>query len=180
MVVAGFLITVGGIALIPIRLLGGSGGPESPFASVSFALPFIVAGILAIWCERCNRPLILIALGVAVWPLSLVSIVMIPLALPAAALFASGVRRLSRPPIREALVAAATTTGLIYSFFVLLVHKDPRSWSDQSGGGGSTSDIITWAETGISAAILLTTALIVLLTRSASPQRRDTSTLGLG
>jgi hypothetical protein len=164
--------------LIPIRLLGGSGGPESPFASVAFALAFIVAGLLAVWCERRNRPLVLIALGVAVGPLSLVSIVMIPLALPAAVIVAAGAQRLARPRRSEGLVALTTAWGLTVSFMVLLVHQDPRSWSDENSGG-STGDIITWTETGISVAILVAATLIVVLTGSRNERRPDTSTLGL-
>ena len=97
-----------------------------------------------------DRPALLLPAAIILVPLSFVSfaLVTLPLLIPAGMLFAGYVRRSAGgPPARG--TAGGTTlvvlVGLVLAFVVLLFHQDARSWTT-ANGGGSTSDVITYAE----------------------------------
>ncbi len=82
--VASVAVILGGIALVIGHYYGGSpGDPEGWFEAFGFAAPFLGAGFLALVGTLCGRPALVLAAGVALIPTSLLSIVLIPLLLPA-------------------------------------------------------------------------------------------------
>lgn len=64
---------------------------------MSVAAPVFLGRVLAVVGDRRGHPILLIAVARAMFPISLVSIVMWPLLVPAALLFRNGLRRLDRP-----------------------------------------------------------------------------------
>ena len=133
-----------------------AGDPNTPsyiFGCVAFAAPFFAGGLLAVVGDRRGHPLFVVAAGVGLYPISLVSIVMWPLLIPAALLIWQGGRRIDDPTAAEALVSVAIVAGLCGTFAMLVFHKDPATWQAPDGSSGS-SDIITSTESLITLSIL--------------------------
>ena len=67
-----------------VHYYGGlPGEPEGWSAALGFAAPFIGAGFLALVGTRLGRPALVFSAGVALIPMSALSIVLIPLLIPA-------------------------------------------------------------------------------------------------
>ena len=136
---------------------GTPGDPEGWFACVGFAALFIGAGLLALLGTYRERPALLLAAGLAALLMSLVSIVLIPLAIPALLLVT---RALNEQIERRDLAAAALLAIVLVSAFAFLVfHQDPVTWSTPEGTGGS-SNIVTSFEAALS--ISATAAVVVV------------------
>jgi hypothetical protein len=154
----GFVVAIGafvvaaGLALAALRFVGGTPPEQRVEGAVgSLALGAVVAapGVLAILAVR-DRPALLLPAAIVLIPLSFLSfaLVTLPLLIPAVMLLIGYGRRASGRP-----VAVGKTGGTLLAVFVLLtaavvilfIHQDPRSYTT-STGGGSTSDVITFAE----------------------------------
>ena len=154
----GFVVAIGafvvaaGLALAGLRFVGGTPPEQGVEGAVgSLALGAVVAapGVLAILAVR-DRPALLLPAAIVLIPLSFLSfaLVTLPLLIPAVMLLIGYGRRASGRP-----VAVGKTGGTLLAVFVLLtaavvilfIHQDPRSYTT-STGGGSTSDVITFAE----------------------------------
>lgn len=170
MLVAASAVAIAGLALVPFREIArDSASPEGVAASIAFATPYMAAGGLAVRGTVRGRFALVTCVGMSLLPISIVSIVMIPVTLPAAVLIAMGAQHLRSITTTEWLIAAITGFGIVASFFALLVHHDPASWTT-STGSGSTSDVITNTEIVVSLAILGASCLLGL---TLPPSRRS-------
>lgn len=162
----GGLIVVAGAALGVLRYVGGTPSEhrlEGVAGAAALAAVVATPGVLAL-LALADRPALLLAAGTVLVPLSFLSFagVTLPLLIPAAMLFVAYGRRSSMQPIRRgqtALTTAAVLALLVAAVAALFVHQDPRQYSTPTESG-STSDVITVAESLISLA-LVTTALAV-------------------
>lgn len=140
----------GGLALL--RLIGGAPelrGVEA--ASGAFALGAVMAapGVLAL-LSLVERPALLLPAGVLLVPLSFVSFagVTLPLLIPAVMLLVAYGRRCSGPgtyPGQAGVCVVVVVVLVLAAFLALFANEDPRRYSTPTGGG-STSDVITVAE----------------------------------
>ncbi len=115
-----------------------------------------VPGILVLMA-RVDRPLLLLPAATLLFPLSFLSFagVLLPLLIAAALLFVSFGRRSTGRTTqggRAALTAVVVIVLLMAAVVTLFVHEDPRSYTTATGGG-STSDVVTMAESLISLAL---------------------------
>lgn len=155
---AGFVVAIGafvvaaGLALAALRFVGGTPPEQGVEGAVgSLALGAVVAapGVLAMLAVR-DRPALLLPAAIVLMPLSFLSfaLVTLPLLIPAVMLLIGYSRRASGRP-----AAVGKTGGTLLAVFMLLtaavvilfIHQNPRSYTT-STGGGSTSDVITFAE----------------------------------
>jgi hypothetical protein len=149
-------IIVGGLGLMVFHYFAGTpDDPEGWFAAIGFGSPFVAAGTLGLIGSLRKRPALMLAAGVTLVPMSLLSIVLIPLLIPAAVLVAQGAKL--QFDESEFLVPGISIVALLTVMAVLVFHKDPVTWSSPTGGGGS-SDIITATEAFL--AISVGTAVI--------------------
>lgn len=162
-----FVVTIGafvvaaGLALAAIRYVGGTPpeqGVEGAMGSLALGAVVAAPGVLAMLAVR-DRPALLLPAAIVLIPLSFLSfaLVTLPLLIPAVMLLIGYGRRRrssSRPE------AVGTTGGTLLAVFVLLaaavvilfIHQDPRSYTTATGGG-STSDVVTFAESLASLAL---------------------------
>ena len=141
---------------------GSPHDPEGWLSAIGFGAPFIGAGLVGlIGAIRSRGPLMLMA-GVAVLPMSILSVVLIPLVLPAAVLivYASTLGVDSTALAVPIAIAAVLVAALGY----LVFHQDPAEWSTPQGGGGS-SNIVTSTE----ALIAIGAAAFVGLAAATAP-----------
>jgi len=161
----GWLLVLAGLGLAGLRFAGASpadDGPEGMVGALALGAPVMGSGALA-WMSLRDRPALMLPAAVVLVPLSFLSFagVTLPLLVPAAMLFVGYRRRRRLVTLPGARVAV--TLWVVLAFFVgavvvLFAHDDPRAWTTV-GGGGSTSDVITWAESTISL-VLSATALV--------------------
>jgi hypothetical protein len=184
--IAGGAVLGAALALGAVSLAGSGPaqtGPERGAAALAFAAVVGAPGLLALSGDR--RPGRVLAAGIGLVPVALASSagVTLPLLVPAIVLAVLAWR--DRPPtIRAGAAALIAVVGLSAAIAALIVHEDPRSWTtfagrttiadgyETRGGGlpsgargGSSSDVITLAEsTGSLALVALTLAAAVALT----------------
>ncbi len=150
MTVSGVIAIVGGIGLMAVHNLAGSeGDPEGWFAAIGFGAPFVGAGCLAVLGANGDNPALCIAAGLALWPMSLVSVVLFPLLAPATIMVWAGVK--NAPSARSLWLAEALGAALVVVFGFLVLHQDPVTWTTPTGSGGS-SNIVTDFEATLSLA----------------------------
>ena len=153
----GFVVAVGafvaaaGLALAGLRFVGGTPpeqGTEGAIGSLALGAVVAAPGVLAMLAVR-DRPALLLPAAIVLIPLSFLSfaLVTLPLLIPAVMLLIGYGRRSAGHD------ASGTTAGTLLAVFALLagavvvlfIHDDARSYTT-STGGGSTSDVITFAE----------------------------------
>lgn len=150
-VAVGALVVAAGLALAGFRFVGGTPpeqGVEGAIGSLALGAVVVAPGVLAMLAVR-DRPALLLPAAIALIPLSFLSfaLVTLPLLIPAVMLLIGYGRR------SGGYVALGKTAGTLLAVLVLLagavvvlfIHEDPRSYTT-STGGGSTSDVITFAE----------------------------------
>ncbi len=98
-----------------------------------------------------------------------VSIVMVPLIVPAGFMIAA-IRNASMRG-DAVVVSAVLAVGLVTAFGILVFHQDPVTWSTPDGGGSSSS-IATSTEASIS---LMVVTVVVLSAITWSNQRHPTA-----
>ena len=160
----GVVVVAAGLALAGLRFVGGAPperGAEGAVGSLALGAVVAAPGVLAMLALK-ERPVLLLPAAIVLIPLSLLSfaLVTLPLMIPAAMFFVGYGRRSAdrASPVGTAVgTTLAVLIKLVAAVVVLFVHEDPRSWSTATGGG-STSDVITFAESLPS--LLLTAAAI--------------------
>jgi hypothetical protein len=158
------------------RFAGGTPverGVEGALGAFALAAVLSGPGALALLARR-DRPALLLAAGLLLVPLSMVSMagVTLPLLIPAFVFLMAyvRVRPVAPSPRLPAEVVTAAVIGLVViALLALLVHQDPRSYTT-SIGGGSTSDVITVAEAF--ASLALVAAALAAGWFGAAPARR--------
>lgn len=156
--VASVAVVLGGVALVFVHYYGGSpGDPEGWFAALGFASPYIGAGLLTLVGTIRGHPALVLAAGVALIPMSILSIVLMPLLIPAVLLMVHAIQARFDP--QDLAVPAILAFGLVTVLAILVFHQDPVTWS-KPYGGGSSSDIVTTSEAAI--AISATVAAVFI------------------
>lgn len=151
-VTTGALVVMAGLALAAFRFVGGippEQGAEGVFGSLALGVTIAVPGILAILAVH-DRPVLLLPAAITLVPLSFLSFagVTLPLLIPAVMLCIAYGRRSSGhapPKGTSAGSVAAVFMLLVAAVAVLFLHEDPRTYST-ARSSGSTSDVITYAE----------------------------------
>jgi hypothetical protein len=169
-VTSGWATVGAGFVLMAVYYFAGSDGdPKGWYSAAGFAAPFVGAGCLALIGDRFATPLLCVAEGVALAVMSVVSIIVIPLVVPAGFMIAA-IRNAS---IREGalVVPAVLAAGLVGGFAMLVLHEDPVTWSSPDGSG-SSSNIVTSTEASIS---LIVVTIVVLSAITRSKQRHRTA-----
>ena len=157
------LVIAGGAALGVIRYYAGSPHePESSLADVAFAAPSCTAGVLAVAGILMGHRGLVIGAGFALFPISVVSFVMLPLLVPAALLVAYAATLRGTGGALDFAEAALVAVGLPVAFFALLIHDDAATWHSGTSSG-STSDIVTTFEATLSLAITAVVAATAAL-----------------
>ena len=178
---AGWCFVLWGFAFALIRHLGGNqpGFLEEGLGAVAFGAPYTTLGLLAILGSRSNRPALIAFSSMPLLLMSMLSFVMLPLLLPAGFLLARALiglfnrrqQHLGRP---EPFLSFVLPTMPVLAFGFLLFHEDPRSW-ETAGGYYGSSDIVTFAESGLSlgtAAVVIAVS-VVWISRDPSPAPRQ-------
>jgi len=154
----GFIVAVGvfvvaaGFVLAGLRFVGGTPpehGAEGALGSLALGAIVAAPGVLAMLAVR-DRPALLLPAAIVLIPLSFLSFALItlPLLIPAGMLLTGYARRASGRPAPVGTTAGTLVAVLVVlatAVVVLFMHQDPRSYTT-STGGGSTSDVITLAE----------------------------------
>ena len=157
-IAAAVAVVLGGVALVFVHYYGGSAGdPEGWFAALGFAAPFIGAGLVALAGTLRSRPALMLAAGAALIPMSVLSIVLMPLILPAVVLIVRSIQERFEP--QDLAMPAVLAFGLVVVLAIVVFHQDPVTWSTPDGGG-SSSDIVTSLEAAI--AISVTAAAVLI------------------
>lgn len=157
------IVMAAAVGLGIVRYLAGD--PSTPHHIVgcaAFAAPFFTGGLVAFLGERRGHPMFVAAAGIGLWPISLVSIVMWPLLIPAAFLTWKGRQvAATRGPL-DIPVSIAIVAGIWGTFAMLLFHQDPASWQTHHGSA-SSSNIITIGEALVTGAVLVGVVAAALL-----------------
>lgn len=158
---ASISIVVGGVALIFVHYYAGSpDDPEGWLSAVGFAAPFIGAGFVALAGSIRGRAEMVLAAGIAVVPMSVLSVVLFPLVIPASVLVVQAVKQGVRP---QALVLPTVlAAGLVGALAVVVFHQDPAQWSTPDGSG-SSSNIVTATESFIAISAAVSATLVAAL-----------------
>lgn len=124
--------------------------------SIAFGAPFFTCGLIGLLGERRGYPVLVLAAGVALCPISLVSIVLFPVVFPASVMIAAGASGMNRLTITDGLAGALVLVSTWGTFAMLVFHIDPASWATEFGSA-SSSNIITMTESMITFAVLAAT-----------------------
>ena len=169
-VISGWATVGAGFVLMAVHYFAGADGdPEGWYSAAGFAAPFVGAGCLALVGDRFATPLLCAAGGAAWAVMCVVSIIMVPLIVPAGFMIAA-IRNAS---IRgeAVIVSAVFAVGLVTAFGILVFHQDPVTWSTPDGGGSSSNNV-TSTEASIS---LIVVTVVVLCAITWSNQRHPTA-----
>lgn len=156
--IAAVAIVLGGVLLMAVHSFAGSdGGPEGVFSDVGFGAPFVGIGGLALIGLNFDKPVLCRFAGLFLIPMSVVSIVLVPLLIPAAILMFAPVESLGRKGL---VVAPAMFAAVpLITFVILVFHQDPATWTTPDGFSAGSSNIVTSLEASISViGVLLTLA----------------------
>jgi hypothetical protein len=169
-VISGWATIAAGFVLMAVHYFAGADGdPEGWLAATGFAAPFVGAGCLALVGDRFAKPLLCVAGGGALAVMCVVSIIMIPLVVPAGVMIGS-IRNTS-VEADSLVVPAIFAVGLVGAFGPLVFHQDPVTWSTPDGGG-SSSNIVTSTEASISLIVVIVVVLgSVMWSNRTAPER---------
>jgi hypothetical protein len=182
--VIGGIVVAAGVAVGLMRYFDPDGSVaaqramEGPWGGIALGAVIAAPGVLVLLALH-DRPGLLLPAGVILVPLSFLSFagVLLPLLVVAAVLFAAyGRRSAGHPevPWRTAFTTVVVVALLLAAAVSLFVHEDQRSYTTPTGGG-STSDVITPAETLI--AVALASAAIAVGWLSSRPCPRSPAPL---
>jgi hypothetical protein len=181
------VLATAAVALLLAAVLGavffaGAGpaesGAERALGAIAIAAIVGAPGGLAL-LARWDRSSLLVVAGVTLVPLSLLSFsgATLPLLVPAVLLVRAGVRR-SRSWSTPCAPAALTTLVVLVleatAVVALLAHQDPRTWGD-GHGGGSTSNVVTVAESLVALHLVALALLTAWYLATPLPGRRAPS-----
>ncbi len=165
-VVAACMVTIvysGGIGVA--RFVGSEGEPGSLRISVSLVAPFVVAALVALLAHASGRARFVLAAGAGIIPAAVISIISLPLWLPALFLAVAGWRQIDRAepgPVSEMVSSVVVTVGIFTAMIALLVQRDPLEWFDGTVDQYS-NNTITASESLLSATILGLVVIVALV-----------------
>ena len=172
--VCGCLAILAGVALALLRYGGGPtdrGWGMDDHLGGSIAMGAVIAGVgVVALLARRRRPLLLFATGVALVPICIVSVVLLPGVFIVIGMFLAAASapppRTPRPPLRTFLTIALVAALHIAAMFALILHLDARTIATPMMIS-STEDVITWVEVALS---LGCTALAVFVAWTMPPE----------
>jgi len=171
-VVAACWATIAYSAVIAsIRFFGSEGEPGSLRISVSLAAPFLVAALVALLAHSAGRGRFVMAAGAGIIPAAMISIVALPLWVPAIVLLVAGWRRTTPGPLSEMAASIVVTIGIFSAMIAMLVHRDPLEWSE--GSVDQYSDNTITASESLLSATILGLVMIVALTAARTSNAED-------
>ena len=143
------------------RFLGSEGEPGSLRISVSLVAPFVVAALVALLANSVGRGRFVMAAGAGIIPAAVISVIALPLWIPAIMLLVAGWRQTMPESMREMVSSLVVTIGIFAAMIALLVHRDPLEWSDGPIDQYS-NNTITASESLLSATILGVVIIVAL------------------
>ena len=164
--VAAVLLVVAGVGFAFIHAAAGdAGGPEGWLQHLSFGLPLMAAGAIALLGSLEGAPWLMLAGGAAAVPICLVSFVGVPALLPAGVVIAVGASGLRAASARDVLPAIALVTLLVGGFGYEVLHQDPAQWATADGSAGSSNVVTTTESVVVLAAVAVALAVAVAYAR---------------
>jgi hypothetical protein len=158
--VASVLLVLAGAGFVLIHASAGDqGGPEGWLQHLTFGLPLMAAGVVALVGSLERVPWLMVVGGAAAVPICLVSFVGVPALLPAGVVIAVGASGLRAVSTRDVLAAVVLVTLLVGGFGYEVLHQDPAQWATPDGSAGS-SNVVTTAE---SLVVLVAVALALMV-----------------
>ena len=143
------------------RFLGSEGEPGSLRISVSLVAPFVVAALVALLANSAGRGRFVMAAGAGIIPAAVISVIALPLWIPAIMLLVVGWRQTTPGSMREMVSSMVVTIGIFAAMIAMLVHRDPLEWSDGPIDQYS-NNTITASESLLSATILGVVIIVAL------------------
>jgi len=165
--VAAVLLVVAGVALAIIHAAAGDeSGPEGWLQHLSFGLPLMAAGVIALIGSLERAPWLMVVGGAAAVPICLVSFVGVPALLPAGVVIAVGASGLRAVSTRDVLAAIALVALLVGGFGYEVLHQDPVLWETPDGSAGSSNVVTTTESVVVLGAVALALAVAVAYARA--------------
>ncbi|MDE0067238.1 MAG: hypothetical protein OXN44_10255 [Acidimicrobiaceae bacterium] len=155
------------VVIALIRFAGSEGEPGSLRISVSLVAPFVVAALVALLTHSVGRGRFVMAAGAGIIPAAVISVIALPLWIPAIMLLVAGWRRTTPGSAKEMAASVFVTIGIFSAMIALLAHRDPLEWSDGSVDQYS-NNTITASESLLSATIL---GLVIIVALAAARPR---------
>ncbi len=149
------------------RFLGSEGEPGSLRISVSLVAPFVVAALVALLANSAGRGRFVMAAGAGIIPAAVISVVALPLWIPAIMLLVAGWRQTTTGSMGEMVSSMVVTIGIFAAMIALLVHRDPLEWFDGPIDQYS-NNTITASESLLSATIL---GVVIIVAMAAARPR---------
>lgn len=165
---------VGAAVVGAIRVVGTSpaeGWASGVVSSATLAVVLATPGAVASIGRRASTPSLVIAAGVALVPLGLISIATLPLLVVAATFVVAGIRMPAGSGWPAVLLSILTVATTIAALAVMFVHQDPRSIETPPTASG-VSDVVTPLE---SLAALTLVGITIGLAGLAALSRRGRS-----
>lgn len=147
-----------------IRFFGSEGEPGSLRISVSLVAPFVVAAVVALIAQSAGRGRFVVAAGAGIIPAAVISVIALPLWIPAIALMVLGWRQTGPGPLKEIVASMVVTVGIFAAMIAMLVQRDPLEWQDGTIDQYS-NNTITASESLLSATIL---GLVIMIAMTAA------------
>jgi hypothetical protein len=155
--ICGCIATAAGLAVGILRYGGGPAGggwgmDDHVGGSIAIGAAIAGTGVVALVARR-GRPLLLVAAGLALMPMCVISVVLFPMMFLALGMVVSAASapppRFPREPLRTALTIALVAALQVAAMVALIAHPDARTITRPSMVS-STSDVITWFEVTVS------------------------------
>jgi hypothetical protein len=164
-VAAVLLVGAGGAFMVIHAAAGDDGGPEGWLQHLSFGLPLMAAGVIALIGSLARAPWLMVVGGAAAVPICLVSFVGVPALLPAGVVMAVGASGLRGVSTRDVLTAIALVTLLVGGFGYEVLHQDPAQWETADGSAGSSNVVTTTESVVVLGAVALALAVAAAYAR---------------
>ena len=165
-VAAVLLVVAGGAFMVIHAAAGDDGGPEGWLQHLTFGLPLMAAGVIALLGSLERAPWLMVVGGAAAVPICLVSFVGVPALLPAGVVIAVGASGLRAVSTRDVLTAIALVTILVGGFGYEVLHQDRAQWETADGSAGSSNVVTTTESVVVLVAVSLALAVAGMYARA--------------
>lgn len=161
------LIFLGGFGVAALRVtLSESWEPNRVIGSIALGAPYTAAGAIALAGIVRHRASLVAAGSMSAFALTVVSVVLWPLVVPAGALIVRSVSMARGVTLLGTATVAATFFGLLAAITVLVMGEDEASGERPGGGEWYASDVITRGESVLAITLVaVSMAAVVLLER---------------
>ncbi len=161
------------------RFFGSEGEPGSLRISVSLVAPFVVAALVALLASSSKRWIFVGVAGAGILPSAVVSLVLLPLWVPALVLLYCGFKELKLSSLLDQVVSVLVMVGIFGAMISLLVMRDPLEWRYGTTEQYS-NNTITSTESLLSASILGAVLVVTLLALRYPPNSKKVASPAQG